>query len=103
MYRVVSQRNDLTERFARYFLICSAVIGAAVVSYSQEAGIVPGQERYRIGYQDRITVQVFNRPNLTQTVDVNSNGTISLFRLPEPVVAACKTEGELAAAIAAAL
>jgi polysaccharide export outer membrane protein len=70
------------------------------VSYSQTPGILPGQERYRIGYQDRITVQVFNRPNLTQTVDVNPNGTISLFRLPEPVVAVCKTEGELANDIA---
>jgi len=100
MYRFVSQRNDLTERFARYLLVCSIVAGSTVISYSQSAGIVPGQERYRIGYQDRITVQVFNRPNLTQTVDVNPNGTISLFRLPEPVVAVCKTEGELASDIA---
>ncbi|MEQ1764943.1 MAG: polysaccharide biosynthesis/export family protein [Pyrinomonadaceae bacterium] len=63
-------------------------------------GILPGQERYRIGYQDRVTVQVFRRPELTQTVDVNPNGTINLFRLPEPVVAVCKTEGELASDIA---
>lgn len=63
---------------------------------------IPGGERYRIGYQDRVTVQVFRRPELTQTVDVNPNGTISLFRLPEPVTAVCKTEGELAGDIAEA-
>jgi polysaccharide export outer membrane protein len=67
---------------------------------AQPAGIVAGEERYRIGYQDRVTIQVFRRPELTQTVDVNPNGTISLFRLPEPVVAVCKTEGELASDIA---
>lgn len=76
-------------------MLCSAV-----VIYSQADSVVPGQERYRIGYQDRVTVQVFRRPELTQTVDVNPNGTISLFRLAEPVVAVCKTEGELAGDIA---
>jgi polysaccharide export outer membrane protein len=64
--------------------------------------IVPGEERYRIGYQDRVTVRVDRHPDLTQTVDVNPNGTITLFRLPEPVVAVCKTERELATDIAAA-
>jgi polysaccharide export outer membrane protein len=73
----------------------------AAIAKSQTA-IVPGEERYRIGYQDRVTIQVFGHPNLTQTVDVNSNGTISLFRLPEPVAAVCKTERELADDIATA-
>ena len=96
MFRVVSHRNGIKKRFGRCFLLCSAIAVFSASIYSQQAGILPGQERYRIGYQDRITVQVFNRPNLTQTVDVNPNGTINLFRLPEPVVAVCKTEGELA-------
>ncbi len=59
-------------------------------------------DRYRIGFQDTIEVQVFRHPDLNQRVSVNSNGTINLFRLPEPVVAVCKTERELAAAIASA-
>jgi polysaccharide export outer membrane protein len=69
--------------------------------YSQTQ-VAPGEERYRIGYQDRVTVRVDRHADLTQTVDVNPNGTITLFRLPEPVVAVCKTERELAADIAAA-
>lgn len=59
-------------------------------------------ERYRIGYRDKLNVQVFKHPDLAQTVVVNPNGTINLFRLPEPIVAACKTELELASDIAAA-
>lgn len=53
-------------------------------------------ERYRIGFQDTLEIQVFRHPDLTQRVSVNTNGTINLFRLPTPVVAVCKTERELA-------
>lgn len=79
-----------------------ALLAVTTVVSQGQTTIAPGEERYRIGYQDRVVIQVFGHPNLTQTVDVNSNGTISLFRLPEPVVAVCKTERELATDIAAA-
>jgi polysaccharide export outer membrane protein len=59
-------------------------------------------ERYRIGYQDQLEVQVFRHPELTQRVNVNTNGTINLFRLNEPIAAVCKTEAELANDVAAA-
>jgi len=52
-------------------------------------------DRYRIGFQDTLEVQVFRHPELTQRVSVNTNGTISLFRLNVPIVAVCKTEQEL--------
>ncbi len=61
-----------------------------------------GNERYRIGFQDTIDIQVFGQPKLAQRVTVNPNGTINLFRLPEPIVAVCKTERELSTAIAEA-
>ena len=102
MYRFASQRNELRKRFARCLLLFPVIAASAVTNFSQASEIAPGQERYRIGYQDRVTVQVFRRPELTQTVDVNPNGTINLFRLPEPVPAVCKTEGELANDIAEA-
>lgn len=60
------------------------------------AGLTGRNDRYRIGFQDILEIQVFNRPNLTQRVPVSPNGTILLFRLERPVVAVCKTEGELA-------
>lgn len=59
-------------------------------------------EKYRIGYRDKLSVQVFNRPELSQTVSVNPDGTIVLFKLPAPVVAVCKTDRQLSDDIAAA-
>jgi hypothetical protein len=56
-------------------------------------------ERYRIGYQDALAIQIFRHPELNQKVNVNSNGTISLFRIDKPIVAVCKTEQELADAV----
>ncbi|MBA2378193.1 MAG: SLBB domain-containing protein [Blastocatellia bacterium] len=58
------------------------------------------EDRYRIGYNDTLAIQIFRHPELAQTVTVNSNGTINLFRLPRPIVAVCKSERELANAIA---
>jgi polysaccharide export outer membrane protein len=60
-------------------------------------------ERYRIGYQDTLEIQVFRHPELTQRVNVNANGTINLFRLNTPILAVCKTERELANDVADAL
>ena len=61
-----------------------------------------GNERYRIGYQDTLDIQIFNHANLSRRSQVNPDGTINLFRLNEPIVAVCKTERELAADIAKA-
>src|SRR6476646_426936 len=57
-------------------------------------------DRYRIGFQDVLDIQVYRHEDLKQRVSVNQNGTISLFRLDHPVVAVCRTEHELASAIA---
>jgi len=59
-------------------------------------------ERYRIGYQDTLDVQVFRHPELNKRVSVDTNGTITLFRLDTPIMAVCKTEAELAGDIAKA-
>jgi polysaccharide export outer membrane protein len=60
------------------------------------------EERYRIGYQDTLDIQVFRHPELNRRVSVSPNGTISLFRLDQPIVAVCKTEEGLANEIAKA-
>lgn len=84
----------------RELLFVAASICLSVFAATGQSPIIPGEERYRIGYQDRLTVQVFRHPELTQAVEVNPNGTISLFRLAEPIIAVCKTEFELANDIA---
>lgn len=53
-------------------------------------------DRYRIGFKDILTIQVYRHPELNQTVSVNPDGTIDLYRIDNPIVAVCKTEKELA-------
>jgi len=59
-------------------------------------------DRYRIGFQDVLDVQIHRHPELNQKVAVSAKGTIVLFRIEKPVVAVCKTEEELSDEIAAA-
>lgn len=57
-------------------------------------------DRYRIGFQDTLDIKVYRHPELSQTVSVNPDGTINLYRIDNPVVAVCKTEKELSDLIA---
>lgn len=58
-------------------------------------------ERYRIGFQDQVEIEVFKHPELSQKTDVGQDGTIRLPRISESIVAVCKTERELADEITA--
>ena len=58
-------------------------------------------DRYRVGYQDTIEVTVTKHPELSLNVPVGPDGMISLPRLDAPIMAVCKTEGELKATITA--
>ena len=85
---------------AGVFLFSLPAVGQ-VTNPSNTAAVaqVGKEDRYRIGFQDVLEVQVYRHSDLNQRVSVNTNGTINLFRLKEPVFAACKTEAELADAI----
>ncbi len=52
-------------------------------------------ERYRIGFQDTIQINIFRHEELSQTVSVSPDGTIAMPRIDQPIVAVCKTEREL--------
>lgn len=52
-------------------------------------------EKYRIGYQDTIEIQVFRHPELSQVANVSPDGTILMPRIDKPIIAACHTEREL--------
>ncbi|MDH3493698.1 MAG: SLBB domain-containing protein [Acidobacteriota bacterium] len=58
-------------------------------------------ERYKIGFEDVIQINVYRHPDLSQTVTVARDGTIILPRIDEPIHAVCKTERELASLITA--
>jgi polysaccharide biosynthesis/export protein len=59
-------------------------------------------DRYRIGFQDVLDIQVFRHPELNLRTSVNPNGMIYLYRLEKPLAVVCKTEREVANDIAAA-
>lgn len=73
---------------------------AAQSTVSSPQSLTRADDMYRIGYRDKLSVQVFKHPELSQTVAVNPDGTIHLFRLAEPIMAVCKTQRELATIIA---
>jgi polysaccharide export outer membrane protein len=94
--------------FATLFCIAIAVISGSAqsdtpamkVTATDSSKAQNPDERYRIGYQDTLAIQIFRHPELAQRVNVNPDGSINLFRIAEPLVAVCKTERELAREIA---
>ncbi|HEX8638994.1 MAG TPA: polysaccharide biosynthesis/export family protein, partial [Pyrinomonadaceae bacterium] len=58
-------------------------------------------DKYRIGFQDTIDVQVAGQAKLSGQFNINPDGTIRMYRLKEPIIAVCKTESELAETITA--
>jgi polysaccharide export outer membrane protein len=56
-------------------------------------------ERYKIGFEDVLQVQVYRHPELSQTVKVARDGTITLPRIDQPITAICKSERELASLV----
>lgn len=85
--------------------LCSCLLAGLEVCAQQTAPTpdppsFDKSDRYRIGFQDVLDIQVFHHTDLSQKVAVSPSGTITLFRLDHPVVAVCKTERELATDIA---
>ena len=69
---------------------------------TQTAAAVPNEDdRYRIGAGDVLDIRILNRPNLSrEAVRVEGNGVIRMPLIDDEILAACKTEGELAHEIA---
>lgn len=100
-----SFRGLLAVSFAFFNCICISAQNSVdpaktTPSEARIASAAAKNERYRIGFQDVLDIQVFRHPDLNQRVPVSPNGTIILFRLERPVAAVCKTEDELAVEIA---
>ena len=58
-------------------------------------------DRYRIGPGDVLDIRILNRPNLSrEAIRVEGNGMIRMPLIDTEIMAACKTEGELAKEIA---
>ncbi len=60
-----------------------------------------GDERYHIGLQDVLEINVYKHPELSQpNIRMDDEGKIRLPRIDTAIVAMCKTENELGAEIA---
>jgi len=90
-----------TEKNANGKLASEIPVGSAVLKtntdsnnssspYKNQTG-----EKYRIGFQDTVQVDVYRHPELSQTVNISPDGTIRMPRIDQPIAAVCKTEGEL--------
>jgi polysaccharide biosynthesis/export protein len=99
--------NSLTAFFLASLLsVCFAADIAAQEAQNPNVATVKAvdvrksDERYRIGYQDVLSVTVFTtQPRFAETVSVAPDGTIRLSRIPDPISVVCKTEQELASEI----
>lgn len=52
-------------------------------------------DKYRIGFQDSLDIQVSRHPELSQSVNISADGTIVMPKIDKPIIAVCKTEREL--------
>ncbi len=84
-------------------LVNNAPTRANQIKESAVRGESRADERYRIGPNDVLDIRVLNRPQLTrEAVRVDAKGMIRMPFIPTEIQAACRTESELAADIAAA-
>ena len=60
-------------------------------------------DKYRIGFQDAIEVQIYRQPGISGRYEIASDGTIRMPRVNAPIIAVCKTETELSNTITAHL
>lgn len=74
---------------------------AAVASTVKPDGATRVNEPYRIGTGDVLDIRIFPRTQLSIVTRVNDRGMISMPLLESEIMAACKTETELAGEIAA--
>ncbi len=74
---------------------------ASVNNHTPVAFTPDNEDRYRIGPGDVLDIRILNRPNLSrEAVRVEGNGVIRMPLIDTEIMAACKTEGELAKEIA---
>jgi polysaccharide export outer membrane protein len=60
-------------------------------------------DKYRIGFQDVIEIQVYRQQGVSGRFEIGSDGTIRIPRVKDPIIAVCKTETELSDTITAHL
>lgn len=80
------------------------MVGTGLAAAQQGGSVITDNaaDRYRIGFQDVIDIQVYRHPDLNIRQTVSPDGFIRVARLNQRIAAVCKTETELANDIMAA-
>lgn len=74
---------------------------AVLDAVKNAAAVKRSDERYRIGLQDVLEINVYRHPELSQpNIRMDETGRIRLPRIDASILAICKTENELGAEIA---
>ncbi|HKO97141.1 MAG TPA: polysaccharide biosynthesis/export family protein [Pyrinomonadaceae bacterium] len=106
------KRNIFLNQFPKIALLLTALAGSVLAqapetpptngnSRSETTFAADGDNRYRLGPGDILDIRILNRPNLSrETVRIEGNGMIRMPLIETEIMAACKTEGELAKEIA---
>jgi polysaccharide export outer membrane protein len=78
----------------------SMIPTTGVAEGSKPSAALDSDNQYRIGVGDQLTIQVFNRAQLSREERVDGSGMIRMPLIEEDIRAACRTENELAEEIA---
>jgi len=92
---VFGQNTDKTQTFEKKAGLIQEKVGDNSTDKQILAQQQQSDEKYRIGFQDTLEIQVFRHPELSQVVSVSPDGTILMPRIDKPIIAVCKTEREL--------
>jgi polysaccharide export outer membrane protein len=105
------RKTHFTSLFAVSLILAACAASALAQQTNNDAAPAPvqngvtfaadGDNRYRIGPGDVLDIRILNRPNLSrEAVRVEGSGMIRMPLIDNEIMAACKTEGELAKEIA---
>ena len=106
------RRNIVFNRFPAVVLLLTAFAGSVLGqapetppttanSQSEVTFASDDDQRYRLGAGDVLDIRILNRPNLSrEAVRIEGSGMIRMPLIDDEIMAACKTEGELAKEIA---
>lgn len=86
--------------FLSIFLFCVATLPAqtdkTAGTNQTSASNENDEDRYLIGYEDVLEINVVKHPELRQKVSVGKNGKIFVPRVDDPITVICKTNREVA-------
>lgn len=106
----VNSQTDRSIMWRLALTTASLIVCFQFAAAQQPAPVIPAsataaatlidQDQYRIGPGDVVSIQVFNKAQLSREIPVDTRGKISMPLIDTEIQAACRTDKELAGEIA---